>query len=149
MWGFFLTSVVPAIVTGISAAVAWMITNFFLDPLLQFYPQRPAIYESLFFTANLHKDNAEPMLAGMDELRRHAARLDALWQTCPTSIKWYLRKRGFDVELAARDLTGLSNALGSTPYARELHRHRVERGLKFPYSCTIEDLENLRELERR
>jgi hypothetical protein len=143
---FILTTIVSAIVAAIFGVIAWVITNVFADPLLQFERQRRAIHESLFFTDNVHKDNKELLAAGMEELRRHGASLNALWQTCPAVIKWWLRLWGNDLELAFNNLTGLSNALASGTYQKEGHRHQIEKGLRFPLSSTREEIDGLGEL---
>lgn len=139
MWDFIISVVLTAAV----GVMAWVVTNFVADPLLQFHRQRRAIHESLFFTANIGQGtNEADFSSAVDELRRHAARLDALWQTAPRPVQTYLRRRGYDLELASRAITGLSNNLRNRD-ERKIERNDIEKALLFRRTQTDDQIRRI------
>ena len=135
----------PLLGTLAGVAGAWFVTNYFAKDLLEFRRLRTQIHESLFFTANIMARGFEEGRydAAVDELRRLAAKLEALW----VSAGWYTKNfwawRGFDLVEASRGLTGYSNTLGNKDVSRALHRHKVEKALKLPLSDSAETVKQI------
>lgn len=130
------------LLTGIVAIAAWFGTHFVGNPFIKFYSLRERIHQSLFFTANVGTDDPRFDKA-VEELRRHAAALDALRVTLPCFPKWFLNKRGYKLEEAVSGIAGLSNRLGNVGNERgekAIHRSKLECGLKFPRTYTDEDI---------
>jgi hypothetical protein len=123
-------SLAPVVISAIAGVSAWVGTNFFAEPLLQFYKRRRSVRESLLYVANLDRE-----IKGYDEayneLRRHAAALDALDETAPYLVKLYLKARGYDLAGAAIGLIGFANSIGSHDGSRGVFRGRVRKALKF------------------
>jgi hypothetical protein len=106
---------------------------------------RKAVYESLFFTANVGKISSDDHIASaITELRRHAAALSALWITAPLCVQKYLLWKGYKVESASSGLIGFSNTIDKVDGSRAIHRYDVETGLRFPMSYT----DGIREIRR-
>lgn len=131
------------LLTAIVAVAAWFVTHFVGNPLVKFYLLRGKIHESLFFTANVGTDDPARYDKAVEELRRHAAALDALRVTLPRFPKWVLNKRGYKLEEAVSGITGLSNRLGITGGEKAIHRNRIEHGLNLPRTHTDEQIKGI------
>jgi len=143
MWDFIISVVLPAIGTAAVGVMAWVVTNFVADPLLQFHRQRRAIHESLFFTANVGQGtNEADFNSAVDELRRHAARLDALRQTAPRLVQACFGRRGYDLELASRAIVGLSNNLRNRDEMK-IERNDIEKALRFRRTYTDDQIKRI------
>jgi hypothetical protein len=138
------STLLTAGVSAVAGVLAWVVVNFFADPLLEFRRQRKAIHESLFFTANVASfSKKEEIESARSELRRHAAALSALWATAPWSTKQWLNWRGYNVANAATSLTGFSNSIELEEGSKAIHRHRIEKGLGFALSYTDEEMRDV------
>jgi hypothetical protein len=85
----------------------------------------------MLYAANVDSSRKEIYDSTYEELRRHAAALDALDETAPRIVKAWLRWRGFDISSATRGVIGFSNSLGSYDGSRETHRNRIRKALRF------------------
>lgn len=142
----FLKLLSAAAVSAVFGVAAWVATNFVAEPLLHFYRQRRAIRESLFFTRNVDKGwERQLIIDAVNELRRHAASMEALSATAPNFVKKHLARRGFDMTAASSALTGLSNGFGSPDGERMILRDALERALKFPRSHTDTEIAGIRD----
>lgn len=142
----FLKLLSAAAVSAVFGVVAWIAANFVAEPLLHFYRQRRAIRESVFFTRNVSKDwERQLIIDAQEELRRHAATMEALSSTAPRFVKRYLAGRGFDPMAASAALTGLSNSFGSPHGERAIIIDAIERALRLPRSYTDDQIKSTRE----
>ncbi len=133
------------LITAMVAIAAWFGTHFAGNPLIKFYSLRERIHQSLFFTANVGTDDPVRYDRAVEELRRHAAALDALRVTLPFFPKWYLTgRRGYKLEEAVGGITGLSNRLYSETGEKAIHRDKIEIGLKFPRTYTDKDINQIK-----
>jgi hypothetical protein len=125
-----LGSVAVSVVVGVAA---WVMTNFFAEPLLYFYRRRRAVRESLLYAANVNAEvsPSETYLATYDELRRHAAAFDALEETAPSLIKGCFRIRKYDLQAASAGIIGFSNSLSSSDGSRARFRAEIRNALRF------------------
>ncbi len=125
------------LLTAIVALVTWFGTHFVGNPFIKFYSLREKIHQSLFFTANTGARDDDPARydKAVEELRRHAAALDALRVTLPSFPKWVLNKRGYKLEEVVSGITSLSNTL-DVAGEKAIYRNKIECGLKFPRNYT-------------
>ena len=141
----FIKQVLPLLATLALGAGGWFVTNYFAKDLLEFRRLKAQVHESLFFTANTKARGPDKQRydAAVDELRRLAAKLDALW----ASAGWFTKKvwawRVFDLAEASRCLTGYSNSLESTDGSRAVFRHAAEKALKLPLTDSVETLKRI------
>jgi hypothetical protein len=126
-----LNTILTVAVSAIAGVCAWVGANFFAEPLLQFYKRRRAVRESMLYSANVDASRKELYDATYEELRRHAAALDALDETAPKVVKMWLRRRGFDLTAATSGILGFSNSLGSYDGSRGVFRDRIRKALRF------------------
>ena len=146
----FAAPLVTAAVSGAVGVIAWIVTNFFAEPLLEFRKLRKAVHESLFFYANvgsISTDKSKELAA--TELRKLGAALTALWVTAPKITKFCISSCGYNVELASSDLFGLSNSIHLEEGSKAIHRHRIEKGLRLPMSYSDQEIRDIREENRR
>jgi hypothetical protein len=144
------TDVLPAIAAVGLGAAGWFAANFLGEPLLRFARLRRDIHESLIFTANISSIiRVEIQNAGYDELRRHGARLEALWTTAPQLVRrsWVFRR--YDLTGAATALIGLSNSLSDATGSRAIFRTRIQKGLRLPRDYTDQELKDIRDEQSR
>ena len=130
------------LLTAMVAVAAWFVAHFVGNPFIKFYSLRERIHQSLFFTANVGTDDPRFDKA-VEELRRHAAALDALLVTLPRFPKWFLNRRGYKLAEAVSGITGPSNSLGITEGEKAIHRNKIELGLKFPRTYTDDDINKI------
>jgi hypothetical protein len=131
--GSILGSVGTIAASAVAATIAWIVTNFFAEPLLSFYKRRRAIHESLLYSANVSHDvsSKEDYLAVYAKLRRHAAAINALEETAPALIKYWLHIRKFNLKVAGTALIGLGNSLSSDDGVRGKFRRQLQKALRF------------------
>jgi hypothetical protein len=147
---FLANTVVPASVSAIAGVVAWIATNFFAAPLVEFRNLRKAVHESLFYNENVGDVSTDERInSATAELRRHAAALNALWVTAPLIVKKYLLWRRYNVESASSSLTGFSNSIHLQDGSRAIHRHRIQKGLRLPVDYTDVEMNGIIEENRR
>jgi hypothetical protein len=128
-----LGSVSTIVVSAAVAVVTWIAANFFAEPLLSFYKRRRMVRESLLYVANVRNDISKPEVydAVCNELRRHAAAIEALDETAPSLIKFWFRKKNYDLREASDALIGFSNELSSTDGSRAKFRDRIQSALRY------------------
>jgi hypothetical protein len=145
MWEFILNTVLPLIGTFAVGALGWFIANFVADPILRLSQLRRDVRESIFFTANIGQGTKpEFYTPATTELRRLAARLDALSRDSSRLVRWWWKRRGYDLALAVSGLTGLSNSLSAVKGEKAICRHDIEKGLRFPLEYTDEEIKGIR-----
>lgn len=92
----------------VSGFVSWFATNYWGKTLSRFWDLRLEAREAIFFYSNISTDH-QASLANADDgraqLRKLGAKIDALRAVLPTPLRWYLRRRGYDLHLAAKGLT--------------------------------------------
>jgi len=146
----FSSTLLAAAISGIAGVCAWVATNFFAEPLLDFRKLRKAIHESLFFNANVgNVSKDESVESASIDLRKFAAALNAFWVTAPRIVKSYLLRCGYNVELASSNLVGFSNSIHLEEGSRAIHRHRIEKGLRLPLSYSDEEIRDVIAENRR
>jgi len=118
-------------VSAFAGVLAWVGTNFFAEPLLSFYKRRRAIRESMLYAANVDATRPDVFDATYEELRRHAAAMDALDETAPRAVKALLSRQGFNMSEAKTGLIGFSNSLATYGRSREIARDRIRKALRF------------------
>jgi hypothetical protein len=128
---FLTNTIVPGSISAIAGVCAWVGANFFAEPLLNFYRRRRSIREAILYVANIDASRKEAYDAAYEELRRHAASLDALDETAPAAVKAWLRWRGYDLPSATKGVIGFSNSLGSYDGTRGVFRERLRKALLF------------------
>jgi hypothetical protein len=150
VWYSLVNVLLPAAISGFAGVCAWIVTNFFAEPLLEFRKLRKAVHESLFFNANVGSISREISIetASID-LRKFAAALNAFWVTAPAIVKNYLSRSGYNVEAASFNLVGFSNSIHLEEGSRAIHRHRIEKGLRLPMSYSDEEIRSVIEENRR
>ena len=145
MWVLFVNNVLPIVGTLALGFIGWVVAHFFASPILKFYRLREAVYEELFFTDNISdpKNDKELYFKAVDDLRRLAARLEALYVSMTIPVRWIMLKLGYDPMNAARGLTGLSNSLSDKSGGKAFQKHSVQKGLKFPLSYSAEKIKKI------
>ena len=144
------STLLAAAVSGVAGVLAWIVTNFFAEPLLEFRKLRKAVHESLFFNANVGSiSKGESIDVASVDLRRYAAALNAFWVTAPNVVKAYLARCGYNVEGASSNLVGFSNSIHLEEGTRAIHRYRIEKGLRLPLSYTDEEIQDVIAENRR
>ncbi|SHL33422.1 hypothetical protein SAMN02745216_05027 [Desulfatibacillum alkenivorans DSM 16219] len=109
------------IVSIIAGAIGYLIVTFHFQPILRFRAVRFQIISDLVFYANAI--NAENLNVEMQKRveerrvanRRHSADLAGIYCELPVYYKYYLSRRGMDIERAIKVLIGLSNTLEFEP----------------------------------
>ena len=120
--------VVTMLVGIASGTVGYWFTTFWMKPILRYQELRSNILISLVFYAQVV--NAEGLNDRMQKLheeriesnRRHSAELTACLIELPGWYRFWLLRKGYMLERAAKDLIGFSN---TTEY--EAANRRVER----------------------
>jgi hypothetical protein len=115
--------------------VAWFATNYWGRTLLKFWDLRLEAHETMFFYANVSADRPATLARaeeGRVHLRQLGAKIEGITTVLPTPIYWYLHIRNYDLHLAARGLTGLSNSLGGDDSGTVRFRVQAQRGLCLP-----------------
>lgn len=104
-----------ALLTIVITAIGYLVTNFWIGPILRYRNLKNQIASDLVFFANaiqlqkLDGSIREDTLARKDANRRRAADLAAINNDLPTWYQWWLRKRDEDPKVASSELIGLSN----------------------------------------
>ena len=147
-----MLSSVLAIFLSVAAGVAgWFGTHFIGRPIVKFYEIRSASIEAMHFTASARfldpTKHGERIEIARTELRRCASRLVALQHDASPSTARYLRWRGYDIDLAAKGLTGLSNSIIPEVHPWVFQASFVERGFRLPLTHTSEELKTYRKLD--
>jgi len=114
--------------------LGWLLINFYLSQILSFRAIRRDIHETMYYVANARREDltSPQLLEAIDWLRRLAAQLDALRISLEPPSKWWLRRKGYDLDAAVKGLTGYSNSFHTTDGSRGFHRRQAERALKLP-----------------
>ena len=100
--------------------------------------------ESIFFSKNIGEGTKdEYFIPATMELRRLAARADALLHTSWRPAKLWWKFRGYDIALAVRGLTGLSNSLSFNGGAKAIYRHQIEKALHFPFEYSDKKIKDI------
>jgi hypothetical protein len=120
-----------ASVSVVAGVFAWVGTNFFAEPLLGFHKRRRAIRETMLYAANVDAERSDAFNATYEELRRHAAAMDALDETAARAVKALLCWQGFNMSEAKTGLIGFSNSLATYDKSREIARNRIRKALRF------------------
>jgi hypothetical protein len=143
---FIWTTVLPGIGTIALGALGWLAANFFGEPLLRFWRVRREIHESLIFTAAI-SDASLPGASGaaVVELRRHSARLTALWVAASPTVQRWWKSRAYNLPVAASGLIGLSNSLSDVSGNRAVFTYQVQNGLRLPLDYTEDQIRAIRE----
>jgi hypothetical protein len=118
----------------VGGAIAWFATNFWGKPISKYLDLRLQAQEAILFHANIgpYLADAERTPKASDDLRRIAAQIGGITATSSPLILWVLRKRGYDLPAATRELIGLSNTLAE-PYGANLsHRENAQNALRLP-----------------
>jgi hypothetical protein len=118
-------------VSAVAGVLAWIGTNFFAEPILYFHKRRRAVRETMLYAANVRADQPDAFTSAVEELRRHAAAMDALDETAPQAVKALLSWRGFDMSEAKTGLFGFAHNLANYDGSREVFRKRVRKALRF------------------
>ena len=151
MLSFMVSTVLPLLGTFAVGIAGWVLTNFAAKEILRFYSLRDRVHEALVYTANVlspETDN-DRYDSAVAELRRLAAQLTAFKHASSGLTKWFLRRRGYDLETASSRLIGVSNSVSRHDRSLPLQRHGVERGLKLPMTHTDEEIRQIDETHRR
>jgi len=130
--------IVTLVVFIITGGVGWFTTQYIGRQVARFYVGEITL-----------EGDREKFNRASDELRRCAARFDALRKNITPLTKKYLDFRGYALNKVVEGLTGLSNSLAKYDYPRFLAQYRVETGLRLVPSHTKEELEEERELHRQ
>jgi hypothetical protein len=142
----------PAIASVLLGVTGWLVTSFFMKPLLDFLNLRSQVHEEVIFTANVG-----PMAAGKpiydkaeESLRRLGAKVEATNATASRLLRCYL-SMAYDLDKAHGGLIGLSNALTVNPndWDRAIHANSIQVGLKLPRDYNDESLRLLNEKWKR
>lgn len=145
--------VVTLIVFIVTGGAGWLATQYVGRQIAQFYELRSDAIEAIYYVANVGEITLEGdrdrFNRASDELRRCAARFDALRKNITPITRRYLDFRGYDLGKTVEGLTGLSNGLAKYDFPRFLAQHRVETGLRLATTHTKEELEEERELHRQ
>lgn len=145
MWDFIVDNVLPLVGTLMVGAIGWFVANYIGKPLIKFSRLREEIHEALFFTANVSNREIDPHRYdnAVSELRRLAARLNALEHSLNRFVRRYFSWRGLDLITAIGSITGLSNSLHDKTGEKAGLRYDIEKALKFP--MTYETRPKIRE----
>jgi hypothetical protein len=147
---FLFKTALPLIGTFAVGAVGWVVAHFLGDPILRLSQLRRDVREAIFFTANIGEGTEQKIrdLANT-ELRRLAARLNALSKDAWYPNRWWWKRRGYDLGLAVSGLTGLSNSLTTALGEKAVCRHDIEKGLGFPFEHTDKEIADIQAAARR
>jgi len=126
-----VTALITVTLSIFVGVFAWVATNFFAEPLLYFHKRRRAIRETMLYAANVGEGQPDIYNATYDELRRHAAAMDALDETAPRAVKALLGWQGFSMSEAKTGLIGFSNNLATYDGSRGVFRERIRKALLF------------------
>tara|TARA_B100000965_G_scaffold405585_1_gene440250 strand:- start:2267 stop:2725 length:459 start_codon:yes stop_codon:yes gene_type:complete len=137
----------------ITGGAGWFATEYVGRQIARFYELRADAIEAIYYVANVGEialeGDRERYNRASDELRRCAARFDALRKNITSPTRRYLNFRGYDLNKVVEGLTGLSNGLAKYDYPRLAAQNRVEIGLCLVPSHTKEELEEERDLHRQ
>ncbi len=122
---------------------AWLVTSFFAKPLLDFFNLKSSVFEELVFIANINSITEEPPTQAEQTIRRLGAKVQATDLSASFLLRWFLRICQYDLDLAGRNLIGLSNSLGAL--GRHVHIDRIEKGLKLPRTSSDDFLKDVKE----
>jgi hypothetical protein len=127
----FLASIALGFLGGVAA---WFATTLVGKPLARFFELRQEACEAIYVCANISAQTLDKARAErcQEELRRIAARVDALRSVLPRPVGWALAWRGYDLLKVTRGLTGLSNSLWTSDGSKAQQRVMAQRGLKLP-----------------
>jgi hypothetical protein len=127
MPSYGLVSLLASIPLG---ALGWIATNFVARPILRVYDLRERVWEELLVSANLSIFDAGRYEQTVENLRRCAAQASALYVAWPGLLRWVLWTLGFDLQLAAENLLGLSNTCGRDGSGPADYRSQAGRALR-------------------
>ena len=108
-----LKSLILAVAVG---GGGYMVTNFWMAPLLNYIQAKKKVAHDIVFyanvlgQANLNKLGQERSREGKDEIRRNAAELGACYVLLPFWYRKFLELVGEKPRSAVKALTGLSNS---------------------------------------
>jgi hypothetical protein len=148
MGEFLVKHFLPTIFTAGVGVFGWFSVQFFGRQIVKFYDTRAEAVEAVYFSANVGFIDFESNKARYekvhDELRRCAAKFDAIRHNATPVTSWFLNWRGYDLDKAVKGLTGLSNSLAEKGNARIFAQLTIEKGLKLQPSHTKEEIEQMR-----
>jgi len=152
MWTWLFNTVLPLLGTFAVGAFGWWVTHFIASPILRFYRLREEARESIFFTANVStrlESDPKPYDDAVSELRRVAARLEALARTSSWLTRRFFVSFRYDPYKAALAITGLSNMLWTKDGTKTLMRHQAEVALRLPLEDTPERIARIRKRQEQ
>lgn len=124
----------------IAGSCGYLITTFWINPILRYLQIRHDVTSDLIFFANvISKENVNEELLRRHEERRvsnrkHASEISACFYRLPKWYQWLLRRRGEDPINASRNLIGLSNS--TTNDQAEPHLRGLKKAL-----CLADELD--------
>jgi len=146
----FFLSIVLFFITG---SIGWFFAQYIGGQVNKFYELRSNAIEIIYFVSNIGpltlEQDRERYIKASDELRRCAARFDALRKNATKLTEWYLNVKKYDIGKTVSGLTGLSNSISLSNYPRYAAQHRVEIGLRLMPSLTVEELEEEKKLHQQ
>jgi hypothetical protein len=133
----------PAIASVLLGIVGWLATSFLAKPFLDFLNLRSQVLEEMVFTANVNDKNMTVYNSAVESLRRLGAKVQATDLTASPLLRWFLSKWGYNLDVAGRNLIGLSNSL-NVP-GRHLHADKIEKGLRLPRTSSDEFIDAVKQ----
>ena len=132
MWCFIIDPILPLLCTFLVGALGWWVTNWIAAPITDFENTRRQTREELHFHRHLSDQwRNEQIDEAATVLQRMSARIDGASVTSSGLVRWYFRKRGWDLAKAQSALLGLSNVLGTSADERTILRYEIEVAMGF------------------
>jgi hypothetical protein len=145
MWGFVWDKALQLVLGLVGGAVAWFVTNRIAGPVVEFEKTRRDVREALYLYSHAAKDwHPDKIDQAEESLRRLAARIEVSSVTSPRWVRWYFKRREWDLAEARSALHGLSNVMGTSRDERTVLRHRIEVALKFPLRDDAKRIERIK-----
>lgn len=118
-----------------AGAAGYLIVTFLIQPILKYREIKYRVAADLVFFANaldLEKLNGslrEDTLKRMENNRRCASELEAIYSDLPWWYRWWLQRRNENPKEASKGLIGLSNSMNRRD-ARDFEKD-VKKNLRF------------------
>jgi len=125
---------VALIIGLIAGAVGYLVTTFWMHPILRYLDLRQQVLSDLIFYANvvnadrLNDEMKDRMWKRVEANRRHSADLTACLLGLPSWYKHWLKHRGHDPKDAANNLMGLSNTFDYRDADKRIERIKTALG---------------------
>lgn len=119
----------------VAGAAGYLIVTFLIQPILKYREIKYRVAADLVFFANaldLEKLNGslrEDTLKRMENNRRCASELEAIYSDLPWWYRWWLQRRNENPKEASKGLIGLSNSMNRRD-ARDFEKD-VKKNLRF------------------